>query len=43
MQIPDDEVYDIIAGRPLIDNKNIVHHILVMGCEGELSDEEVGK
>ncbi|XP_076456031.1 dopamine beta-hydroxylase-like [Babylonia areolata] len=32
--LPDDDVYDIVADQPFIDNAQVMHHMLLMSCEG---------
>ena len=38
MQVPDDEEYNAIAFEGLISNPDVVHHILVFGCDFEVEN-----
>lgn len=35
--LPSDQDYHVIATEPIMDNKEVLHHILVYACEGENS------
>jgi len=41
MQIPSDRLYDIVASKSLIDNTNVMHHMTMYGCTGDLNELQV--
>ena len=32
-QLPDDQEYHLIATEPIIDNPNVMHHMVLLGCD----------
>lgn len=34
VEVPEMEDYHMVANKPLIDNENVMHHLLVYGCQG---------
>ncbi|XP_041355564.1 dopamine beta-hydroxylase-like [Gigantopelta aegis] len=37
-QVPDDNVYHAVAFEPVIDNSDVMHHMLLFGCESYIGD-----
>ncbi|XP_067929956.1 tyramine beta-hydroxylase-like [Watersipora subatra] len=37
-KIPSDQLYDIVASTTVINNTNVLHHMTVYGCNGDLPD-----
>lgn len=34
VEVPEMEDHHMVANKPLIDNENVMHHLLVYGCQG---------
>ena len=41
LQLPADQPYHAIGFRPIIDNVNIMHHMLMFGCDDTVTSEQV--
>eukprot|EP00105_Crassostrea_gigas_P028554 XP_011450241.1 PREDICTED: dopamine beta-hydroxylase-like [Crassostrea gigas] len=37
VEVPEMEDHHMVANKPLIDNENVMHHLLVYGCQEEVS------
>ncbi|XP_046579744.1 DBH-like monooxygenase protein 1 [Haliotis rubra] len=37
-KVPDEETYHAVAFEPLIDNHDVMHHLLLFGCQHEIGD-----
>ena len=41
LQLPADQPYHAIGFEPIIDNVNIMHHMLMFGCDDTVTSEQV--
>ena len=32
-ELPDDEEYHLVASEPILDNRQVMHHIILSGCD----------
>lgn len=41
IQVPADKLYNIVASKTVIGNSNVLHHLTMYGCNGDLADDKV--
>eukprot|EP00794_Sanderia_malayensis_P011061 gene11061-12229_t len=39
-KLPSDQDYHIVASDPILDNRNVIHHMIIYGCEGDIKIEK---